>query len=118
MQVAVHFAVGMAVGLVLVLVGEFSPREEFAILMGNGFWATLPDSWWFIREYGFETSGLALRAIHRSVLSNVFWFHGILDGMETGNPRLEGAIGITLMFIVSAAYFLFNNWPNTREATR
>lgn len=110
MQVIVHFGVGMLGGLVIVLLIDRHPREEFAILMGSGFWAVLPDVNWFIREVGIEPIGAIMREFHRSIFANIFWFHQLIDRFETGNRKLEGGIGIFLVFVATIGYLLLNDW--------
>lgn len=110
MQALVHFAVGLAGGLVLLLLVDLQAREEFAVLLASGFWAIAPDFWWAFREFGYESIALRGRAVHQSPISNLFWFHWLLDQLETGNNNLEAGLALALLGVVAVGYYRYNDW--------
>ena len=57
----------------------------------------IPDSHWVL-----PTGSGTMRAIHDSVLSDVFWFHGVLDRVDPSDSRTFAAALIGSMLLTVA----------------
>jgi hypothetical protein len=86
-----HFAVGAAGGTALN--GKLG-RDRLVVPVASGIFAMLPDSNKIVNTRAADV-------LHDTILSNLFWFHGALDLMETGHPEIEGAVA--LLFLLCAA---------------
>lgn len=82
-----HFAVGLTIGLLL-FVPVVSEKNTIPVFVASGVWAMLPDVGHFIGPLEWLFSGL---------WSNVFWFHGILDTIETQYPNIEATIALATL---------------------
>lgn len=107
----VHFAVGMSMGLLLLIIVDFSPRVEFGLIIASGFWAVIPDGHWIVLEMGFPDIAALWKAFHQTTWANLFWFHRVLDRFETGQNTLEGSISLGILLFAAIVYLFFNNWP-------
>jgi hypothetical protein len=94
MLAVTHLAVGLAGGLLLLTpLIERWDNSTLAIL--SGIWALVPDVNVFVSQLSF---------IESSMWGNVFWFHNLLDGWETGHPEAEAMTA--LAFLVLTVVFL------------
>lgn len=86
-----HFTLGASAGLLLYHITNLN-SDELLITMLSGFWALIPDTGKLIEP---------VTTLHESVLANIFWFHALIDTLETGHPHVEGAIAITLLLSIT-----------------
>ncbi|WP_380677883.1 hypothetical protein [Salinigranum sp. GCM10025319] len=110
MNAIVHFAVGATCGMVVLLAVDWRPQVEFPLVFASGGWALLPDGWYFLRYLGNDWLVAAGLALHRSVFANVFWFHQLLDRLESGNRRVEMASAVIMLGTAVAMFTVFNGW--------
>lgn len=111
MDALVHFAVGLSGGLVALLLVDWSPRREFLAAFASGVWAMVPDGHWMLHEAGLDASAAAWKAVHQSsVLTDLFWFHRLLDRAETGRPRIEMGVALVGLSVAVGLYYLANDW--------
>lgn len=110
MNAIVHFAVGATCGMVVLLAVDWRPQIEFLLVFASGGWAMLPDGWYFLGYLGSDWLAAVGLAFHRSVFANVFWFHRTLDGLESGNRRLEMASAVIMLGTSVAMFTVFNGW--------
>lgn len=110
MQALVHFTVGVAVALGVLTLLDRPVPEEFLLTFASGFWAMLPDGHWLLREFGFDGLAEPWLALHGSALANLFWFHGLIDSLETGRPNLEGGVALAILVVLVVGYYRFNDW--------
>jgi hypothetical protein len=87
MNALTHFALGLTIA-VLALVPVVERFEDSTVLVVSGIWALGPDLSLFVRQ---------LQPLSESIWSNVFWFHGLVDAMETGYPNLEAFVALTML---------------------
>jgi hypothetical protein len=106
MQALVHFVVGLGGALFLLSFLDRPAHEEVLLSVVSGFWALWPDGYWLLRELGVGFGTGKWQAIHRSVLSNLFWFHGLIDSLETGHAKLQAGIALTGLVAVVAWHYL------------
>lgn len=110
MQALVHFTVGVVGALALLTVLDRPVREEFLVTFASGFWGMAPDGHWLLHEAGLAGPARVWRAFHASPTANLFWFHGVIDGLETGRPNLEAGIALAVLVVVVVGYYRFNDW--------
>lgn len=81
-----HFAVGA--GTVLLVQSLFFPDVRFprVLVILGGLWALVPDLHYVLSSVDPLLVGREFRA-----LSNVFWFHPVLDGLHPGRGTRGGA---------------------------
>jgi hypothetical protein len=115
MQAIVHFAVGMAGGLFLLLFVDWRQSREFLFTFASGVWAMLPDGHWMLSEFGFDGVAAAWKSLHRTALADLFWFHRFLDTHETGRGNLEAGVSLLLLFVVVGLYYVANDWGRPPE---
>ena len=96
--------------MVILLAFDWRPQIEFLLVFASGGWAMLPDGWYFLRYLGSGQLMLVGLEFHRSVFANVFWFHRILDLMESGNRRMEMAAAVIMLGTSVAMFTVFNGW--------
>jgi len=82
-----HFEVGATGG---VLLNQKLDKDRLVVPVTSGIFAMLPDSNKIVNTRLADV-------VHDTVLSNLFWFHGALDYVETGYPELEGAVALLLL---------------------
>lgn len=98
-----HFAIGAA-GMTVLAVFPLRLRARSTAIIVSGLWALVPDLYALAPPY---TAGL--RVLHDSAAANLFWFHGVLHALDTGNSRVMlllavgGWVGITLLIDLAAA---------------
>jgi len=90
MMAVTHLALGMIAGLLIV--APHLNTDKTLITVYSGFWALVPDASKLIEP---------LTALHESLLANLFWFHGIIDALETGHPHIEGAVALVSLLAVT-----------------
>lgn len=110
MQLMVHFAVGLFMGLLFLTVINLAPQQEFLLMIASGFWGTLPDGHWVLLEVGLVDAAATWKAFHRTTWANLFWFHHFLDQHETGRNTLEGGIALGILLLVAVGYWVLNDW--------
>ncbi len=92
MLAIVHFVIGTALGLLLLT--QITDRvDNSTIGVLSGIWALGPDMNKFIPELTF---------LHDSVWSNVFWFHPIIDSLETAFPNAEAFMALAFLLFTVA----------------
>lgn len=91
-----HFALGATGGTLLTEAGDVDSHQRLPLIVSSGIFAMLPDG-------NKMVNTRAADALHDTVLSNVFWFHGAVDAAETGYPELEGAVAL-LLFLCAAVF--------------
>lgn len=89
MLAATHFALGVALGLLL-LTPLTDRWDNSTIAIMSGFWAMVPDVGVFITELSF---------LQTSWWANMFWLHPLLDAMETAYPNGESLAAMGFLFI-------------------
>jgi len=84
-----HFAVGLLVAVLFIipLVERF---EDATIMVASGLWALGPDINKFVSEATF---------LHDSLWANVFWLHPTMDAFETGFPKVEAFVVLSMLSI-------------------
>lgn len=110
MDAIVHFAVGATCGMVLLLMLDFRPQIKFPLVFASGGWAMLPDGWYFLRYVPIDGLMLLGLRFHRSIFSNVFWFHQVLDRLETGDPRAEMGSAVVMLGTAVVMFTVLNRW--------
>jgi hypothetical protein len=110
MQALVHFAVGIAGGLLLFSVLDRPVRREFLFVFASGFWAMVPDFHWVLRWVGLDRVAAVWKAGHASPFANVFWFHQLLDNSETGRNNLEAGVALAGLVLAVGVYYWTNDW--------
>lgn len=110
MQAIVHFAVGLAGGLLVLLFVDWEQPLEFLFLFASGIWAMLPDGHWMLSAFGFAGAAAVWKSFHQTAWANLFWFHHFLDASETGQNNLEAGASLLLLFVAVAVYYLANDW--------
>ena len=110
MDALVHFAVGLAGGLLVLTLVDSPPRREVPLAFASGIWALLPDGHWMLVELGLDAPAPAWRALHRTAFANLFWFHRWLDLNETGRPNAEGGLALLILIVAVGVYYVFNDW--------
>jgi hypothetical protein len=110
MQALVHFAVGLAGGLLVFSVVDRSPRDELVLIFASGFWAMVPDFHWLLHEAGIDRVAAAWKAVHRTRLVDVFWLHRTLDLAETGQNNLEAGVALAGCVVALGIYYWVNDW--------
>lgn len=109
-QALVHFTVGVIVALSVLSVLDRPVREEFLTIFASGFWGMVPDGHWLLHEAGLNGVAGIWRAFHATPYANVFWLHGVIDGLETGRPNLEAGIALTVLAVAVVGYYWLNDW--------
>jgi len=79
-----HFAVGATGG---VLLNQKLNRDRLLVPVVSGIFAMAADIPKLVNTR-------ATRLVHDTLVSNVFWLHGVLDSLETSAPALEGAVAL------------------------
>ena len=110
MQTFVHFAVGVACAVLLLTGFDLPPRIEFLLAFASGVWANLPDGYWLLVEFGWDSGVDELRSIHDTSWMNVFWFHHLIDELETSRPNLEAGIAMAVMLVAVGVFYALNDW--------
>jgi hypothetical protein len=110
MQALVHFAVGISGALVLLSFIDWPPQREFLAMFLSGIWAMIPDGHWLLREFGINGPATAWRSVHQTVFADIFWFHHLIDSMETGRNNLEAGISLLLLLTLVFGYYRYNDW--------
>ena len=110
MDALVHFAVGLAGGLLALLLVDWRPRREFLATFASGVWAMVPDGHWMLHELGFDAPASLWRSFHMTPVANVFWLHHFLDQHETGRPKVEMGVAFAGLLVVVVGYYLGNDW--------
>jgi hypothetical protein len=114
MQALVHFVVGMGGALFLLSFIDRPPHEELLVSVASGFWAMWPDGYWLLLELGIETGTGQWDQLHGSALSNVFWFHHLIDSLEAGRPNLQAGIALACFVPVVLWYYVLTEWSTAR----
>jgi hypothetical protein len=110
MDALVHFAVGLAGGLLALLLVDWPPRWEFLASFGSGIWAMVPDGHWMLRVAGVDGPAAVWKSFHGTPVADVFWLHRLLDRSETGAPKVEMGVALVGLTVVVGLYFLGNDW--------
>lgn len=109
-QALTHFLVGLTGGLIVFTVLDYPVRREVPAIFLSGAWALVPDGHRFFRMASVYSVSDPWQTVHRSRISNVFWFHHALDGAETGLKEFEIAAAFVALLISLAVYYQFNDW--------
>lgn len=112
MQAIVHFTVGVVFALAILTIVDRPVQQEFVVFFLSGFWAMIPDGHWLLREAGFNDVASAWRAVHGTPTANIFWFHQLIDSIETGRDNLEAGLSLGILFILVLTYYHFNDWSS------
>lgn len=110
MQALVHFAVGVFAALLVLVFVDRPVEEEFLATFLSGFWGLVPDGHWLLREFGIDGPAAAWRAFHQTPYANVFWFHHLVDSLETGRENLEAGVALGILLVLVFAYYRYNDW--------
>lgn len=110
MNPLLHVAMGMTIGFVIVLFLDWPPKKEITLMVASGVWGVLPDFWLVFYGVGYESIAVAWRSVHESALSNIFWFHHLLDRHETGYSVLEAGIALLILGSVALVYYHYTEW--------
>jgi hypothetical protein len=112
MQALVHFTVGVFMAMAVFLFVDLPPRREFLLTFLSGFWGMGPDVHWVFREFGVDALADPLQAFHRTAFADLFWFHRLIDSLETGRENLEAAVALGLLLVLVAVYYRYNDWTD------
>lgn len=85
-----HFALGATGGTII---NEKLQYDRLLIPVLSGIFAMLPDANKLLEIH-------TTKVVNQSVFNNIFWFHGLLDTMETTYPEIEGVIALCLLISV------------------
>lgn len=103
-----HFAIGATGALVVILLLGRSPRRLWPVVLASGLWAIVPDAHWVhppLRE-------VTKPVIHDTVVSNLFWFHGLVDGSvldhydSRARPYLSIPLVVAFLWVYAMAVVL------------
>jgi hypothetical protein len=86
------------------------PRQEFLLLFFSGFWGLIPDGHWLLREFGADGVADAWKSFHRSGYADLFWFHRLIDSLETGRNNLEAGAALVVLLVLVVGYYRYNDW--------
>jgi hypothetical protein len=100
----------LAGGLIVFTLLDYPVRRELPAIFLSGAWALLPDGHRFFRMASVYAVSDPWQTVHRSQVSNVFWFHHALDNAETGLKEFEIAAAFGVFFVSLATYYRFNDW--------
>ena len=90
-----HFAFGATCATVLVSVLRPGSRYDRTLILASGCWAMVPDL------HQIAPALVESWALHEAPLSNLFWFHGLLDAADpTDSPKLAAAM-LGVFFLVT-----------------
>ena len=109
MQALVHFTAGAFMAMAVFLFVDLPPRRGFLLTFLSGFWRMGPDVQVF---RGFGVGGVAdpLAAFQRTAFADLFWFHRLVDSLETGWGNLEAPVALVVLLALVAAYYRYNDW--------
>lgn len=110
MQALVHFTVGMSMAMILLLLVDFQPSEEFFLVFLSGYWALIPDGHMILRELGLQNLARPWYSFHRSPVADLFWFHRFIDHHETGEKNVELGVTLLLFLVVIISFYRYNHW--------
>lgn len=110
MQALVHFTVGVFLALLALTVVDYSVRREFLLLVLSGFWALVPDGHWLLREFGIGGPAAVWHSFHQTPYANLFWFHHLIDSLETGRENLEAGVALGVLLVLTLVYYRYNDW--------
>lgn len=91
-----HFAVGATCTLLVITYLVPGVRYPRALPLLGGVWAMVPDAYW-----AAPALRPALRPLHQSMWSNVFWFHHALDGLDPSNSRTVAAATVVALVVAT-----------------
>lgn len=91
-----HFAFGAICATVIVTYLLPNLKYSRTVIMASGLWAMLPD----FHQVApiFETQ---FRAVHDSVMANVFWFHQLFDLADRHESRRLAAVMLGVLILVT-----------------
>lgn len=95
-----HFAIGSLGALLVIQLLRPDTRGQWLIVFLSGLWAIVPDAHWVYPPLWDVTKPV----IHDSSVSNLFWFHGWIDGslLDTWDTfqRPYPSVLLTVLFVV------------------
>jgi hypothetical protein len=92
-----HFAVGATLTILVVTYLVPGVRYPRAVTILGGLWAMVPDAHWVSPVAVTE-----LRALHRSPVVDVFWFHHLLDGLDRTDSKAVAAAALGCLLVATA----------------
>lgn len=93
-----HFAVGAAMTTLLVTYLLPAVRYPRTLPLAGGAWAVLPDLHWVSPVFQQQ-----LRTFHHtSVLTDLFWFHRILDRLDPSDSKMIATVLLAVLILISA----------------
>lgn len=113
MRAIVHFAVGIS-GMLLVLTYlDLGYRREFLLMFASGFWALIPDLGFVLLRIIGPGVASVWKRVFNSVFGNLFWFHTVLDDLESADDVLELVGALVLLAAAISVYYVSNDWEGT-----
>lgn len=98
-----HFAVGASCTLLalaaLVRAEPDAPGPRLSVVVAGGLWAMVPDAHHLHRPLRDVTKPV----LHDSLLANAFWFHGLLDTVDSPHSYRLAALALAALLAVSLA---------------
>ena len=91
----VHIGFAATVTTLLVARSALPWRARWTIIGLSALWAVVPDLYWLVPAIEPWYKPL----FHDSLLSNVFWFHGVIDDLDRWD-RQDHSIGMLAVFLV------------------
>jgi hypothetical protein len=110
MEALVHFAVGRFRALLALTVVDYAVRREFLRLVLSGFWALVPDGHWMLRGFEVDGPATAWHSFLQTTYANLFWFHRLIDSLETGRGNLEAGIALGVLLVLTLVDYRNNDW--------
>lgn len=91
-----HFAFGAICATVLVSYLFPESRYPRTVIVASGLWAMLPDLYQVAPI--FEPQ---LRALHGSLITNLWWFHHLLDVADSAESQRFAAVMVGVLGLVT-----------------
>ena len=91
-----HFAFGALCATFLISYLLPDLKYSRTLIITSGIWAMLPDF-----HHVAPIFEAQLRAVHYSVLSNIFWFHQVFDRADSGDSHRLAAVMLGALLLVT-----------------